>query len=142
MSEAVEIFTAANRPLPPAAVHSLLQQTDWANHRTEIDVAALLAATSLCLGAWQQNRLIGFARALTDHRYRAFIEDVVVDAAFRGQGIGRALVTRLMQELAGIEEVGLLCVPALMPFYATFGFEQFNSPVAMRRPPPHQEPAL
>ena len=139
MTKTVEILTITERAILPAAVHRLLQQTDWANHRTEADIAAMLNTTGLCLGAWQQSKLIGFARALTDHHYRAFIEDVVVDSAFRGQGIGHALVTRLMQELAAIEEVGLICVPELAPFYAAFGFERFDFLIAMRRR--GQEPA-
>jgi GNAT superfamily N-acetyltransferase len=69
--------------------------------------------------------LIGFARAVTDDLFRAYIEDVIVDEAYRGQGIGGEITRRLLERLAHVEEIALNCEDHLIPFYERFGFERF-----------------
>jgi ribosomal protein S18 acetylase RimI-like enzyme len=61
----------------------------------------------LAVGAWEDERLIGFARAVSDGVFRAYIEDVVVHENYRRSGIGQKLLSRLMNELSDIETVSL-----------------------------------
>jgi GNAT superfamily N-acetyltransferase len=49
-------------------------------------------AGSHSLGAYRDGEQIGFARAITDHATFAWIADVWVDDAARGQGLGRRMV--------------------------------------------------
>jgi predicted GNAT family N-acyltransferase len=109
-------------PTSAEAVQKLLAQTDWANNR-DIDGIQHMLVHSVCMGAWDGAVMVGFARVITDGKYRAFLEDVVVDAAYRGQGIGAGLVRAIMAQLDGIEEIALFCQPHLIEFYAAFGFE-------------------
>ncbi len=74
-----------DRPLPLDAVQRLLAQTDWAAHRSPADLQTMLAG-SVCVGAWQADRLVGFARVITDGVYRALLEDVVVDEVLARPG--------------------------------------------------------
>lgn len=114
-------YKSHTRPAP-ADVLRLLHQTTWAKNRTLAPVAAMIER-SLCVSATTADgRLVGFARALTDGHYRAFIEDVVVDEAHRGQGIGRGLVETLLAELTTIEEIILACSDENISFYERFGF--------------------
>jgi predicted GNAT family N-acyltransferase len=117
-----------DRPLPLDAVQRLLAQTDWAAHRSPADLQTMLAG-SVCVGAWQADRLVGFARVITDGVYRALLEDVVVDESLRGQGIGRVLVERLLERLAHVQQILLVCGDHLIPFYDQFGFERMPLPV-------------
>ncbi|MGH2366009.1 MAG: GNAT family N-acetyltransferase, partial [Chloroflexota bacterium] len=48
------------------------------------------------VGAWDGDRLIGFARAITDSEFRAYIEDVTVDPGFRHQGVATAVLRELL----------------------------------------------
>ncbi len=59
---------------------------------------------------------------MTDGLYRAFIEDIVVDAAWRKQGIGGEIVRHMLEALDSVEEVVLNCHDDLIPFYAAYGF--------------------
>ncbi len=102
----------------------LFAQTDWGASRSPEALAQMLAQTRVCLGVWDGERLIGFARAVTDDCYRAFVEDVIVDAAYRGQGIGAEMMRRLLERLAHVEEITLNCHDDLIPFYQRFGFER------------------
>jgi GNAT superfamily N-acetyltransferase len=122
------IACSLDRPLPLADVQRLLAQTDWAAQRTPADLQTMLAG-SVWVGAWQDDRLVGFARAITDGVYRALLEDVVVDESLRGQGIGRALVETLLERLAPVQQILLVCGDHLIPFYGQFGFERMALPV-------------
>ncbi len=104
----------------------LFAQTDWAAKRTAAGIRAMLENTPVCLGVWDGERLIGFVRVVTDDIYRAVIEDVVLDEAYRGQGVGAEMMRVLMERLAHIEEVALVCVDRMIPFYERFGFERFT----------------
>jgi GNAT superfamily N-acetyltransferase len=111
-----------DRRIAPAEVVRLLRQTAWGAGRTEAGVARALEAAPLRVGAWSGARLVGFARALTDGVYRAYVEDVVVDESRRGEGIGRALLRELLDPLQEVELVALDCGDELVPFYASLGF--------------------
>src|SRR5262249_28331480 len=72
--------------------------------------------------AWAGDQLIGFARAISDGVRNGYISTVVVDAEYRGRGVGRQLVERLT---AGRERVRwvLHTRPETKGFYAKLGFE-------------------
>jgi glucosamine-phosphate N-acetyltransferase len=56
------------------------------------------------------------------------VEDVVVDAAARGRGLGERVVRRLVEHARGrgCYKVILNCTPELTGFYAKVGFEEKN----------------
>ena len=104
-------------------VAHLLAQASWAWGRNLAGIEAMLAATTYGVVARDGDVLVGFARALTDGLYRALIDDVVVDEAWRGRGVGQGLIRRLLAELRGVEQVRLACGPELIPFYEALGFK-------------------
>ncbi|KAL0375483.1 UNVERIFIED_CONTAM: putative acetyltransferase TAP2 [Sesamum radiatum] len=46
-----------------------------------------------------QKKLIGMARATSDHAFNATIWDVLVDPSYQGQGLGKALIEKLIRAL-------------------------------------------
>ncbi|XP_057971587.1 probable acetyltransferase TAP2 isoform X2 [Malania oleifera] len=46
-----------------------------------------------------QKKLIGLARATSDHAFNATIWDVLVDPSYQGQGLGKALIEKLIRAL-------------------------------------------
>lgn len=118
------IQISTRRALPAPAVHRLLRQTDWADTRSLEDVAYQLAHTAVNIGAWDDDTLVGYARALSDGRFRALIEDVVIDQSRRNEGIGRALIEGMLSALDNVQEVILQCSDENVTFYAKFGFER------------------
>jgi predicted GNAT family N-acyltransferase len=117
-----DVTYSFDRPIPPVALQALYRQTGWAANRSVEDIERMLAGTIVALGAWQGDRLVGFARAVTDDRFRAYIEDVVIAEEFRGHGLGAEMMAVLMERLAHVEEVILSCEDHLIPFYERFGF--------------------
>ena len=109
-------------PINPEALHMLLRQTDWANMRSPLDIQRMLDRSQITLGVWDDDKLIAFSRVITDDMFRALIDDVVVDAAVRSQGIAATMLDKLLKRLQHVEQVMLDCDTGLSGFYARFGF--------------------
>ena len=100
----------------------LLTHTGWAADRDLAGVQRQIAATGIHATAWSGDRMIAYARVLTDGIYRALIDDVVVDPEFRGNGVGGELLRTLVTHLGTIEELHLICDDDVRPFYEGLGF--------------------
>lgn len=81
----------------------------------------------IILAAWDQGKLIGIARAITDYSYCCYLSDLAVDREYQNMGIGKELV-RLLQEQLG-EEVTLLLLASAtaMEYYPHIGFEKIEN---------------
>ncbi len=124
-----------SRPVPVAALKSLLGQADWASGRTDDELRQLMENTPVQLGVWEGDRLVGYARALTDGRFRALIDDVVVDEGQRGSGIGTEMMRRLIERLVAVDQVFLLASDTSVAFYSKLGFELTRANCLVRRRP-------
>lgn len=71
-----------------------------------------------------ERRLVGLARATSDHAFNATIWDVVVDTDFQGQGLGKALVEQMIRTLLArdIGNITLFADNKVVPFYKNLGF--------------------
>lgn len=110
-------------PIRPEQLMKLFKQTGWANTRNPLDVQQMLDRCHFTLGVWDEDQLIGFSRVITDDRYRALIDDVVVDSAYRGQGIASEMLDKMLKRMQHIETIMLDCAPELESFYGRFGFK-------------------
>lgn len=72
---------------------------------------------------------VGMARAVTDYGYMSLIADVIVMPEYQGQGIGKLMVTNLLNRIKDSLEPGeeslveLLAAPGKTAFYEKFGFK-------------------
>lgn len=73
----------------------------------------------------QQKKLIGMARATSDHAFNATIWDVLVDPSYQGQGLGKALIEKLVRSLLqrDIGNISLFADSQVVEFYRNLGFE-------------------
>jgi GNAT superfamily N-acetyltransferase len=110
----------------------------WTAKRSRGAVDRMLEHTDVVVGLVDRapNRLIGFARAVTDRTFLALVLDVIVERSYRGRGLGARLVDELLSrpELAEVESVELVCQPELVDFYRRWGFsEKVGRSMLMRR---------
>jgi GNAT superfamily N-acetyltransferase len=131
--EHVAVVPHRDRPVPPGDLRRHYDHLGWWPERNEDALAAMLTGT-IAVGAWHEDELVGFARAVTDGLFRAYLEDVSVRADHRRQGIGTRLVTGLLQELAEVDLTSLFCQPDLAPFYEALAFRSTKQIVLHRRP--------
>src|SRR5262249_32988107 len=60
-------------------------------------LAALVSNSRFVVSAWEGARLVGFARAVSDGVMNAYVSTVAVLPDWRGRGIGREIVRRLVE---------------------------------------------
>ncbi len=75
--------------------------------------------------ASSSKRLIGLARATSDHAFNATIWDVLVSPDYQGQGLGKALVEQTARRLLSrdIGTITLFADASVVSFYKAMGFE-------------------
>jgi GNAT superfamily N-acetyltransferase len=69
-------------------------------------------------------RVVGYITAITDGCNSAFIPLLEVIPAYRRQGIGGELVTRMLHALRDYPCIDLTCYTELQPFYEKFGMQK------------------
>jgi GNAT superfamily N-acetyltransferase len=101
---------------------------------------------SLCFGAYENGKQIGFARVVTDYATFGYLCDVLVPTEHRGRGISRLLMDAVMAhpDLQCLRRFTLVTSTAA-PLYAKYGWTPLHAPNAhMERYDPdvykHQDP--
>lgn len=128
----IGILSFSDRIIKASDVIRLYNDAGWWEDRLEVDIEAMLNK-ELSVGAWEDDTLIGFARAVSDGKFRAYIEDVVIHSSYRKEGIGEKLVAKLLVELSHIDIISLFCEEHLIPFYEKNNFKYSKSQFVMHR---------
>ena len=70
----------------------------------------MLSGSKVIVSGWYQNNLVGFGRATTDEIFRAVLWDIVVDKQYENHGIGRKIITSIIENplIARVERVYLM----------------------------------
>lgn len=93
-------------------------------------------ASSLIFGAYDQTgRIVGMAGLRQEtgpkERHKGYIWGVYVEPAYQGAGVGRALITVLLEKAAGMVEQVRLSVVAdhfnVIAFYERLGFVRYGT---------------
>ena len=100
----------------------------WAIDRAIEDLKIAVDRSEPVVSAWDDDRLIGFARATSDGVYRASIWDVVIDCDYQRLGLGRKLVEIVLAHdcMQRVERI-YLTTTHQQKFYEQLGFETNSS---------------
>ena len=89
---------------------------------------------SACYGLYldEENRLVGFARVISDYATTYYLCDVIIDEDYRNKGYGTALISYIdsLPEYAGLR--GLLVTRDAHSLYEKFGYETVNGRVMIK----------
>ncbi|MCW3846876.1 GNAT family N-acetyltransferase [Sphingomonas sp. LB-2] len=114
-------------------IHAFLSGSYWAAGIPRHTVERAITG-SLCVGAYApdeggKDEQIGFARVITDKATFAYLADVFVLPAHRGQGVARAMLTALHDhpELQGLRRWALF-TRDMQPVYAKLGWTPYPHP--------------
>ncbi|MFD1675221.1 GNAT family N-acetyltransferase [Alicyclobacillus fodiniaquatilis] len=121
------------RKIDAQSVRNLYDHVGWWPQRTLADINVVLNSGDAAIGVWADGRLVGFARVVSDGKFRAFIEDVVVHEDFRHRGIASKMSSKLADELSHIETITLFCGAELVPLYQSRGFKGTRQVVMHRK---------
>src|SRR3982751_5191813 len=103
--------------------------------RDRTKLAALVANSRFVVSAWDGPRLVGFARAISDGVSNAYVSTVAVLPEYRGRGIGREMIARLLAGKDGVQFV-LHARPEVQPFYEKCGFSAAKDMMSRPRASP------
>ena len=98
-----------------------LAADDFDNGRTSEALRRSFEQSQHVAFAWDDDRLVGMARLLSDGVCNAYIVDVWTASAHRREGIASAMIRRLLDEVPG-QHVGLQTDDA-HEFYESLGFQ-------------------
>lgn len=125
----------------PITIRETCENIDWEQIRNSLRLVGMAFREpeehrrafegSFCrVFLFDEARLVGFGRAISDGSTQAAIYDIVVLPEYQGKGLGKLLMTRLLDRLAGCNVI-LYANPGKEGFYAGLGFRPM--PTAMGR---------
>ena len=112
----------------PQQFNLLTDRVGWGT-RDEAVVEKALANSLYCLGAFDGNKLIGFARIIGDETIFLYIQDVMVIPEYQGQKVGTGIMEKLIEKINDYKKVNsgirtyLGASAGKEDFYKRFGFE-------------------
>lgn len=83
--------------------------------------------SQFCYWGFIGDKLIATAHAISDLTSVAYLADVAIDPRFQGQGLGRRLMDRVMQDLAPLGKIFIYSVPEKLAFYKKYGFHDLTT---------------
>jgi len=108
-------------------IMALLKQTYWADKRPEEQVRKSIE-NSRCYGVYLEDaqKLVGFARVISDFATTYYLCDVIIDAAYQHRGLGKTLVSYIenLPEYQGLR--GILITRDAHALYEKFGYDTLN----------------
>ena len=96
----------------------------WKEKPTPEAFLKLLENSDYVVLATQGKKVVGFITAITDGVLSAYIPLLEVLPEYQKQGIGAALVKRMLEQLKDFYMIDLQCDADLQPFYEQFGMER------------------
>jgi ribosomal protein S18 acetylase RimI-like enzyme len=127
-SGAVGLVLSCERDIDLIELEQLCDAVGW-SRRPVRRVRKALTHSLLRVGLWRHDprvpKLVGFARCTGDGVVEATVWDVAVHPRYQGAGLGKQLITYVLDELRAmaVERVSLFADPDVVGFYERQGWE-------------------
>ena len=80
-----------------ARLIELFNEAGWKDKTSDLErLKQMVENSQIVVTAWDDDQMVGFARCTTDYVFNGQINNVVVDSRYRNQGIGKGLVSRIL----------------------------------------------
>ena len=89
--------------------------------------------SNLIVTAWENEKLVGVSRSITDWVWSTYLADLAVHADYKKSGIGKKLIEITKEKAGARSMILLLSVPTAMEYYPKVGFEKQNSAFIINR---------
>jgi len=103
-------------------VVELLSDTYWASDRSPALVSKSIK-NSICFSIFHNNTQIGFGRVVTDFAVFAWIADIIIHPEHRGKGLGKFLMSIVVNHPDIPKSLQLLKTKDAHALYKKFGFK-------------------
>ena len=117
-----EIKTHRERPIESRLIRHLYDDVNWWSERRIEDIESMLDRDpDQAYGLWDDSRLAGFCRLISDGVFRGYVEDFVIAKRCRGRGFGRELLREVLERNSDIHVISLFGDKALVEYYESVG---------------------
>ena len=123
------IIYRSDRKLSVSEFADVLGRTSLGERRPLADdnrLQLMLDHGNVLITAWDNEKLVGVSRALTDFSFCCYLSDLAVDEAYQRQGIGKRLVDETHRVAGYDTTLILLAAPAARDYYPKIGMERFT----------------
>ena len=126
-------YNETKKDLPVEQLHHLFFSAGWTDTEITHEDPNILKNfnrpfidSTLVISAWENERLVGVVRVLSDKFIRSIIYDLVIDPEHQNKGIGRELVKRCIAHYPDSEWT-LETTEKNIGFYEHIGFKRSQS---------------
>jgi len=96
-------------------------------------ISKMYVNSNLIVTAWDEEKLVGISRSLTDFCYCCYLSDLAVREEYKHSGIGKKLID-LTKEKVGLHcMLLLLSAPSAMEYYPKAGLEKVENGFIIKR---------
>lgn len=122
-------YNDVKKDLPNSELHQLFVSAGWSDDAEPGDMLQHFNApfihSTLVVSAWDNGKLVGVVRVLSDKIIRSIIYDLVILPEYQRQGIGQALVKRCITHFPDSEWL-VQTTRDIFPYYEKLGFAVNN----------------
>jgi GNAT superfamily N-acetyltransferase len=123
------IYNDTKKDLPSEQLHKLFMSVGWSDGSETSDMIKNynipFTNSTLVISAWENERLIGAVRVLSDKIFRSIIYDLFVLPEFQNKGIGKELVKRCIEHFPNSEWL-VQTTEKIASYYEKNGFKVNN----------------
>ena len=128
----MDITYSTEKDLPFGQLYNLFSSVDWADENSTTEeminnFSVPFINSTVVISAWDNDKLVGCVRVLSDRIFRSHIYDLAVLPEYQNQGIGTELVKRCIVHFPN-SEWNLETIPERIGFYKQLGFEINEKP--------------
>ena len=117
--------------LDARVIHDFLINSSYWGHGIPLTTVRRAIENSLCFGVYDAEKLVGFARVISDLATSASLQDVFILESHRGRGLAKWLLECILKhpQLQGLRRWTLATRDA-HGLYAKYGFRHLSKPDA------------
>ena len=96
-------------------------------------IEKMFANSNLTISAWDEEKLVGISRSVTDFSFCCYLSDLAVHKDYQKLGIGKELIRITKEKIGESVMLLLLSTPAAMEYYPKVGFEKVENGFIIKR---------
>lgn len=122
-------YNDTKKDLPTEQLHKLFMSVGWSDGSETLDMIKNynipFINSTLVISAWENERLIGVVRILSDKMFRSIIYDLLILPEYQNKGIGNELLKRCVNHFPNSEWL-VQTKNEISSFYEKNGFKINN----------------
>jgi predicted N-acetyltransferase YhbS len=123
-----------NPPIPIEEIVRVYDSSGLKRPTNDVErISQMYKNSNLVIAAYDDDRLIGVARSLTDFCYCCYLSDLAVQKEFQNLGIGKVLIEKTKEAIGAQTALILLSAPDAMSYYPKIGFSAIENGFIIKR---------